>query len=105
MIGALSNLVSKMILGGTADERAEMPWESPSVMDVLTVKAMLFKCLELPPELIDVIIDYAEYWPHTTAYTNFKGESRAIYGSRGTGEDVLLVSADHVDDVYREKCH
>ncbi|OBT90712.1 hypothetical protein VE02_00595 [Pseudogymnoascus sp. 03VT05] len=38
----------------------------PTVPDVFVVKAML-QSLSLPPELADAIIDYAEYWPHTSA--------------------------------------
>ncbi|KFY75345.1 hypothetical protein V499_04681 [Pseudogymnoascus sp. VKM F-103] len=38
----------------------------PTVADVLVVKAML-QSLSLPLELADAIIDYAEYWPHTSA--------------------------------------
>ena len=42
---------------------------SPSVQDVLDVKAFLFEKTALPVELLDTIIDYAEYWPHTTVKT------------------------------------
>lgn len=39
---------------------------SPSVADVLNVKQLIFRRSGLPLELIDSIIDYAEYWPQTT---------------------------------------
>ncbi|KFY29561.1 hypothetical protein V494_08662 [Pseudogymnoascus sp. VKM F-4513 (FW-928)] len=38
----------------------------PTVADVLAIKAIL-QGFSLPPELTDEIIDYAEYWPHTSA--------------------------------------
>jgi len=44
------------------------PYE-PSINDVFVVKATLrtiHKKSPLPLELIDTIIDFAEYWPHTT---------------------------------------
>ncbi|TVY43765.1 hypothetical protein LSUB1_G001253 [Lachnellula subtilissima] len=41
----------------------------PSVEDVLQVKQSLFKELHLPIELVEVVIDVAEYWPHTTSVT------------------------------------
>jgi len=42
----------------------------PSVADVLVTKAMLNKALALPPEIVDTIVDLAEYWPHTTTELN-----------------------------------
>ncbi|ELR04985.1 hypothetical protein VC83_02874 [Pseudogymnoascus destructans] len=42
------------------------PAIDPTVADVLVVKAIL-QSLSLPLELADTIIDYAEYWPHTSA--------------------------------------
>lgn len=41
-------------------------FDHPTVADVLVVKAILIQT-SLPLELIDAIIDYAEYWPHTSA--------------------------------------
>lgn len=43
---------------------------SPSVNDVMDVKGCLFEEFGLPIELIDTLIDYAEYWPHTTNVTS-----------------------------------
>lgn len=37
----------------------------PSISDVLQVKKTLLE--KLPAELIDAVIDAAEYWPHTTS--------------------------------------
>ncbi|KFY27988.1 hypothetical protein V493_03171 [Pseudogymnoascus sp. VKM F-4281 (FW-2241)] len=42
------------------------PPSDPTVADVLATKAILLS-LSLPLELTDAIIDYAEYWPHTSA--------------------------------------
>lgn len=41
-------------------------------MDVLAVKQLFLKRKPhpLPAELIDLIIDHAEYWPHTTSFPN-----------------------------------
>ena len=39
----------------------------PSYADVFVVKAMLGHAGNLPLELVDAIIDHAEYWPHTHA--------------------------------------
>lgn len=38
----------------------------PSVMDVVVTKMMLQQGLNLPPEVVLSVLDFAEYWPHTT---------------------------------------
>ena len=38
----------------------------PSIKEVLAVKRILTKKGELPLELVDTIIDFAEYWVRTT---------------------------------------
>lgn len=43
------------------------PSREPSAMDVVVVKMMLQQGLRLPPEVVLSILDFAEYWPHTTA--------------------------------------
>jgi len=43
---------------------------SPSVNDVMSVKSFMFELFNLPIELIDSIIDTAEYWPHSTTITS-----------------------------------
>ncbi|RDL41635.1 uncharacterized protein BP5553_01614 [Venustampulla echinocandica] len=45
----------------------------PSISDVLQVKETLLE--KLPLELIDVVIDAAEYWPHTTSINTPPAES------------------------------
>jgi hypothetical protein len=45
---------------------AEKNSYDPSVRDVLYVKILLHSVASLPLELIDAIIDLAEYWPRTT---------------------------------------
>ncbi|KAL2268843.1 hypothetical protein VTJ83DRAFT_3689 [Remersonia thermophila] len=58
----------------------------PTVADVLVTKAMLSKAL--PREIVDIIIDLAEYWPRTT--TVVAGAGSAI-GSGGTDENVFVL--------------
>lgn len=63
----------------------------PSIEDVLSIKDILFKKFELPIELIDFIIDFAEYWPRiTTCRTG--GELHVRSGRPGL-EDQFLVSS------------
>jgi hypothetical protein len=60
---------------------------SPSPNDVLETKALLLK--KLPLEIVDVIIERAEYWPCISVST---GGRNTIVGSYGNHSDVLIVS-------------
>ncbi|KAK4649063.1 uncharacterized protein QC761_115700 [Podospora bellae-mahoneyi] len=46
----------------------------PSITDVIVVKAMLVKGLQIPVEIADNIIELAEYWPHVTAEVTWGDE-------------------------------
>lgn len=68
----------------------------PSIVDVIVAKAMLTKALTLPPEIIDKIVDLAEYWPHTTTELNgttviARGNNTTLGSSRTGAEDMFLV--------------
>jgi hypothetical protein len=43
------------------------PFTQPSIADVLEVKTIFAEATELPLEVIDRIIDLAEYWTHSSA--------------------------------------
>ncbi len=77
-------------LSGANDPALSPVLESPSPSDVLEVKNVLLKAFALPLEVIDVIIDYAEYWPRNTVST--AGEALAIGGYGNDREDVFIVS-------------
>lgn len=74
-------------------ESPDVEPHEPSVLDVLVVRAMLNKACSLPPELLDTILDQAEYWPHST--TEWTGGPLTIYGGRTDRENVFLVCATH----------
>jgi hypothetical protein len=48
----------------------------PTVQEVLAVKTVILNLYKLPIEIIDTIIDFAEYWPRTTV--GFNGRKTAI---------------------------
>ncbi|TVY82440.1 hypothetical protein LSUE1_G005157 [Lachnellula suecica] len=54
-----------------ADDTPEPDQYQPKVKDVLEVKQFLIEKCKLPPELSDIVIDFAEYWPHTTNITSY----------------------------------
>jgi hypothetical protein len=59
---------------------------NPSVEDVFHVKTILHKISSFPLEIIDAIIDLAEYWPH--ASTVYSSPTRVLSGS---GENRFMV--------------
>ena len=75
-------------VGLSTSTTAVEPYE-PSILDVLVVKAMLCKAWTLPVELVDTILDLAEYWPHTTS--EWEGRPLPIYGGHADRENVFLV--------------
>lgn len=67
------------------------PFE-PRAIDVAIVKVMLSKGMKVPPEIVDIIVDYAEYWARTTVSMDFKGANAVrIRGSRRDSEEDKLL--------------
>lgn len=54
----------------------------PSVDDVLYIKNLLHSISSCPLELIDTIIDLAEYWPRTTTINSSRQTIRANTGNQ-----------------------
>lgn len=78
-------------LNGTNDRGPSPVFKSPSPNDVLEVKNVLLEAFALPLEIIDLVIDYAEYWPRTTVST--VGETFAGRGYDNAKEDSFVVSS------------
>ncbi|KII91278.1 hypothetical protein PLICRDRAFT_38012 [Plicaturopsis crispa FD-325 SS-3] len=75
----------------TIDSDAE--WHGPSVEDVLSVKSMLGTGADairppLPIELIDIIMDLAEYWPHSSI---IRDDTVEVRGFQGGGQDLMYL--------------
>jgi hypothetical protein len=62
---------------------------TPSFQDVIDVKQILAKKGTLPLELVDTIIDFAEYWIMTTTC---RTSGQVTIHARGEFENKLLVS-------------
>jgi hypothetical protein len=73
------------------DPKPPPVFESPSIGEVLEVKYMLFMTFDLPIEIIDVIIDYGEYWPHSSVSTS--GRVIAVGGYGNARQDTFVVSS------------
>lgn len=61
----------------------------PSIVDVAVVKAMLYRAKKLPADLIDTILDMAEYWIHTSTHLD---ERISVMGGSEARENRFLVS-------------
>ncbi|KAK3396010.1 hypothetical protein B0T20DRAFT_501226 [Sordaria brevicollis] len=74
-------------------DRSTDPYE-PTAMEVIFVRAILEKALQLPSEIINNIIDYAEYWPHTSTvvdYSNWPETQRVVHSGDPSTENVFLL--------------
>jgi hypothetical protein len=74
---------------------------SPKADDVVEVKKLFLEHFKFPLELIDSIIDLAEYWPHTTSVFHRprkeNGAENALYVRAGDpSENQLIVSIPKV---------
>lgn len=83
--------VALTALNRVNDSGPSPEFESPSPKDVLEVKNLLLKAFDLPLEIIDIIIDCAEYWPRTRVST--VGETIAVGGHGNPREDTFVVSS------------
>jgi hypothetical protein len=60
----------------------------PSPIDIAVVRAMLCRSKKLPPDLIDAIFDFGEYWAHSTTELH---QSIHIMGAHPDRENRFLL--------------
>lgn len=58
----------------------------PSMITIFWLKSLLIK--RLPLELVELVLDHAEYWPHTTTIKPRLGLVRTPVKWRGTSSDI-----------------
>ena len=106
LVSYLVNALSSFVFGPSETTETSMEYDpatsfydadryTPSIEDVIATKDTLFEQFKLPIELIDTIIDYAEYFPCTTMCRT-GGELHVRAGGSGMGghsEDRFLVRA------------
>ncbi|KAK2018373.1 hypothetical protein LZ32DRAFT_654138 [Colletotrichum eremochloae] len=70
----IAKVVSNMQADTQDPEPEQLPPEpgnyKPTPIDVVVVKIMLEKASKLPPEIMDIIFDEAQYWAHSEASIN-----------------------------------
>ncbi|EPE35268.1 hypothetical protein GLAREA_10965 [Glarea lozoyensis ATCC 20868] len=65
---------------------------SPTADDVVEVKKFFLESAKLPLELVDAIIDQAEYWPHTrSVFHRHESENPLYVRAGGVEENSLLL--------------
>lgn len=66
----------------------------PTPIDIVVVRTMLTRSVKLPPDLVDAIFDYAEYWAHSTNVIDYQAEQQEPLRINGSSmsEDKFLVS-------------
>ncbi|OAQ60010.1 ankyrin repeat protein [Pochonia chlamydosporia 170] len=67
----------------------------PTPIDIVVVRTMLTRSVKLPPDLVDAIFDYAEYWAHSTNVIDYQAEQQEplrINGSSMSEDKFLLRS-------------
>ncbi|CRK21946.1 hypothetical protein BN1708_003527, partial [Verticillium longisporum] len=72
------------------NELAPVPGH-PEAIDVMVVKALLIKATNFPPEIIDLIIDHAEYWPCCETVMDY------------TGQNKVRISAGHASHTLEDR--
>lgn len=65
-----------------------------SLIDIIVSRAMLMRAKRLPPDVVDNIFDYAEYWAHSSNEFDYQKEHGSALKILGTSvtQDRLLVS-------------
>ncbi|CAO1606085.1 hypothetical protein XANCAGTX0491_009583 [Xanthoria calcicola] len=58
----------------------------PSMVEVINVKRLLL-VLKLPLEIVDLILDHAEFWPHTTCTSQYR---TVVFSSEAESQDFWI---------------
>ncbi|KAI5867474.1 hypothetical protein GGS23DRAFT_548537 [Durotheca rogersii] len=59
--------------------------------DVLEVKKIMCQEKHLPPEIVDIILDHAEYWASSVNVVDYTDNLRVVRGGRPESENQLLL--------------
>ncbi|GKT42540.1 uncharacterized protein ColSpa_02721 [Colletotrichum spaethianum] len=75
----------------TPDQVTQQPGNyKPTPIDVIVVRVMLEKASKLPPEVMDIIIDEAEYWAHSQASIYHPATTLRVVGTTQDENKLLL---------------
>ncbi|KAK7433327.1 hypothetical protein QQZ08_000266 [Neonectria magnoliae] len=73
----------------SAEKRDDGPSDAegtykPTPIDVVVVRVMLTRGIKLPPDVVDMVFDHAEYWPHSSNEIDFMAEHHDRLRVQGT---------------------
>ena len=72
----------------------------PTPRDIRHVRQILTRKGSLPPEVVDIILESAEYWACTAAFVDYSNERAghlSVRGGRSPREDRFLVRRSSLD--------
>jgi hypothetical protein len=83
--------------GDSDDQNGKQPASSSdeiTPLDVVIARIMLTKGKKLPPDVVDIILDFAEYWAHSSNEVDFKlqHQSPLTVSGQSPSENKFLVS-------------
>jgi hypothetical protein len=92
----ITGAVNNLFLGGNDDSegtRGNEPFDLTPI-DVVVTRIMLTKGKKLPPSVVDVIFDFAEYWAHSSNEIDYMAEHQSPLRVNGASasENRFLVS-------------
>lgn len=100
---AIADQMSKMFFG-TSSSEPEKKGDAydPTPVDIVVVRTMMCRAKRLPPDIVDVIFDHAEYWAHSTNQIDYLEEHKSPLRITGSGkkENRFLVSVGGRGDDY-----
>jgi hypothetical protein len=91
IFSALINLPTRLLRAMSENAESTTDDYQPTPLDVVAVKKFFSEKYTLPTELLDAIIDFAMYWPHTTT----KLAQATSIRSGAEYEDQMLVVIPH----------
>lgn len=79
----------------SSEEPAEKPPYQPTPVDIQVAWKMVTAATKFPSDIVDDILDHAEYWAHSSNYIDFQEEHQAQLRIAGTSkmENRFLVSS------------
>lgn len=91
----LVNTLREMALGQPPPAPAPTGSYLPTAFDICKVRALLGREKRLPPDIVDLIFDHAEYWAHSSNSIDYMEEHKDALRIAGGGrmENRFLVSS------------
>jgi hypothetical protein len=91
ILGLRSMLLSTAGQDGEDEKKRNSPVKDLTPIDIVITRIMLTKGKKLPPDVVDVIFDFAEYWAHSSNEVNYIAEH---------SEPLMIVGGSPVENKF-----